>query len=380
MCFNGDEDGPDIWLTVENGRYVPAPPMVYVPGLRQIQDRLQRNANHAWAPPTPSSDIVRLPIDLAKFDSFPRHHTHMSTSSGASCSATNSTEVAPEHSTRISSSSVPSGQSSTLPMPAPNNQPAETSRLSEAPALKSSKELSRALPEAQALRHQEGGIGTNGGSHGSGHGPISCSTSATQYSPSTSSSSLRSILKKPSPSLSECAAAAERVTKISGKDGVGGKAEEPVAPRPRIRKSVSFADMAASSPLRPESETAAQATAVEEGAAIAKKFVEMGFASRGRGKASKGFGSGRESADVRYGNHNLKKVTKPGRGMGEYGYYCESPGDTTSAPCRWCEGKGRTGTGWGRRTSQSHHLRSTGGNGSNIDDEIPGKLPLSGDM
>ena len=36
------EDRETVYLTIENGRYVPAPPVVYVPGLKQIFDKLER--------------------------------------------------------------------------------------------------------------------------------------------------------------------------------------------------------------------------------------------------------------------------------------------------------------------------------------------------
>ena len=268
MCFNGDESGPDIWLTVENGRYVPAPPMVYVPGLRQAQHRLQRNENIAWAPPPPTSNIVRLPIGSANSTSYSRHPTHMSASLGTSCSASHSTEVRPEHSNRVSSSSLPSGRNSTLPMPTPNQKPAVTTRLPESPSEKSSNQLSRALAEAEVEQHQESLVGTNEGSRGAGHCTVSCSANDTPYSPPTSSSSLRSILKTPS-SMSK-STVPERVAKTSGRADHDDVVEEDTAPRPKMRKSVSFADVAESRPLRPKCKTTPQATAAEEGAAIAK--------------------------------------------------------------------------------------------------------------
>ena len=44
MCFKDDDDDP-VLLAKGNGRIVPAPPIVYIPGLRHIQDRLSSRAN-----------------------------------------------------------------------------------------------------------------------------------------------------------------------------------------------------------------------------------------------------------------------------------------------------------------------------------------------
>lgn len=374
MCFGGDESGPDIWLTVENGKYVPAPPMVYVPGLRQIQRRLRPKADHIWVPPPIGGNIVWSPMSSEIYTSFPRPSVRGPVSSGTSDPVTDLSRAPQEYSHQKPSLSTSAGHKATLTKTTSANKPAQASTTPEATQRKSTEQPAGAPPEAQPEQQQENVAATNEGADYPGDCDVSSLSSDTPLRPSISTTSLRSILKKPPPSTS-VDRALEKGARAAGKEGQEDEAGAKRVRGPKVTKSVSFVEGVAFPASARDRKTATHTTAAEEGAAIAKTFVQKGLPLHSQEKNSHGFGGGRDLRSRIWQSKPGKAATDPGRGRREYWKHRESAGSSTGAPCT--EFVGRSGAGYeqARRTSLAHYLHPNERDGSNIDDEIPRNWP-----
>ena len=278
MCFRGDDTEPDIWLTVENGKYVPAPPIVYMPGLRQIQDRLHRKASHRTPPPTSRNDVVRLPLSSMMPITNSRWLVPAPQAPATDSIPASSTKPPPDISTPELTLPTVIDQTARVAAPSLNKESAEAPKVPKRRSGGPSEEPPDAFQGNQREEQPVKPISASGGAHGSDDRAASDSSYATPSSPSNSSFSLRSILKKPSTSTME-----------NTESGAGAEIGRPTdeengqkAPRLKIKKVVSFAeDMAASAAASPpEGEIASQVTAAKEGAAIARKIVERERAQR----------------------------------------------------------------------------------------------------
>lgn len=278
MCFEGDQNGPDVWLTIENGRYVPAPPMVYIPGLRQIQDRLHHKTyQHIF--PTCGNSTVRLPMDLSTLFSNPRSFVRVPPSSVANQSAgttqpplqdthsasTSPTVPVPEADVAISESDVPS---------------VEATRSSEALQQKPPEQPKCALPKVYQEKQPVSTLPANEDD------PIPLDEvnplppNGILSSPFLSSaSSLRSILKRPSTVASDNINSQGPV-EASREKGRKDDMKQKQAQRPTTKKSVSFATDTAPPAASPNFYPAPETSAADEGAAIGRKLAERERESR----------------------------------------------------------------------------------------------------
>lgn len=374
MCFKGNESGPDIWLTIENGRYLPAPPMIYVPGLRQTQDRLHHKAHHTASLLTSGNNVVRLPPNAMMPTFSPRLPVPPPEPLATDPPPTNSTQPLPETATVTD-------QAANVTARIPKNESAPVPIVPEAPSQKPMEEPAEeppgALRDAEGEEQEHSSVSPDQSAPGPAESTATSSSNATPPSPSdSSSSSLHSILKKPSTSTLD-----ERESEAAA--GGGGKArqkDQKKARKPKIQKSVSFAeDTAAPAPAPPpKAKEAPPMTAAEEGAAIARKLVEWKATSQNGGKPSKDVGGGDGSADL---GHSIQDSKHKGdaaystRGVGKHENRTEGRSDRTGAPGRG--GVGTDGGGYKRagNARMAQYLLPADENDGYVDDEIPRRWP-----
>jgi hypothetical protein len=379
MCFSGNESDPDIWLTIENGRYVPAPPVVYVSGLRQVQDRIHRREAHRTRPHfTCADDFVRLPIYPTIPISFPRSSVPIPASPAMNPPATCSTQPLPQNPYPGSTPSTVTGESAAVFTPASNDKSAEGLHSAEASRDKPSEEPPEPLPKTQPEVQPEIAVSATEDAPDLADGTDSSMSNGTPPSPSDSLSSLRSILKKTSVSNLEDRELGVG-TDTAGKDGQKDETVQKGGKRPKGKKSVSFAEDTASSVPPPDGEPAVpQLVAIEEGAALAKKLVQRGNASQSVGQTPKRLGGGDGSADV--GSSTRQSI--PGDAAKHHGRRVEKRGkqkkslnETTKATGRARGSNDEAGQELGDRARLAQHLLNDGEHESYIDDEIPRKWP-----
>jgi hypothetical protein len=383
MCFKGDTSGPDIWLTIENGRYVPAPPMIYVPGLRQIQDRLHHKDHHTGSITTSVNNVARLPPNAIKPAYNPPSPMSMPLPdpSNTEPPPTISTQPPPETlaaepdssevtkaATDVATSTLANEPVATVMPEALCQEPVEVPVKApvKAPMKESVKEPASARRDAEA-DEPDNSILPNQWPPAPPDITASSPSSTTLSTPSDScSSSLHSILKKSSTStLEDTESEAEAV-------GVG-KARPKVEKKgrkPKIQKSVSFAqDTTAPAPAPPlKSKEAAPVSAADEGSAIAKKLVEWMASSQKGLNASKGFHSAHGGEVPRQSNHASKN-----KGNAAYSV-TDKLGVTARASGKgaWTNGAGSERVGKARMSQCVVPNKETD---SYVDDEIPGKWP-----
>jgi hypothetical protein len=374
MCFNGDDSGPDIWLTIENGKYVPAPPMVYMPGLRQIQDRLHRKAYHTTPNFTRGTDSVRLPVNLT-----------MSKSSSTNCPLMASAQPLPETPNPEAIVSSVADQNINPTMPAPDNALTDAAKLPETPPEEPPAASPEAQPKVQQEAQPEEANQANGSTRSSTDSASSSVSDITPPSPSaSSSSSLRSILKKPSTPTTE-ATESETGAESDGGNDENDEIKQRKVKRPKTKKSVSFTDEtapAAQSPL--SAAPSPPRSAAAEGAAIARQLVQREDAFKGAGRDTKRFGGRVGSADLGNGRgqsrqgidrtHKGREAQKNGNNpRGEK--HTRSTGGGMDVPKKE---QGRQLTNGGERAARARmtrYLFADDEDGSNVDDEIPGRWP-----
>jgi hypothetical protein len=380
MCFHGNESDPDIWLTIENGRYVPARPVVYVPGLRQIQDRIHCREAHRTRPQfTSADDFVRLPKNPTIPTSFPRSSVPIPALPAMNPPATYSTQALPQNPNPESTPSTVTGESAAVSTPASNDKSAEGLHSAEASREKPSEEPPEALPKPQPEVQPENAVSATGDAPDLAEDTDSSMSNGTPPSPSdSSSSSLRSILKKTSVSNLQDKEP-DVGTDAAGKAGQKNEMAQKGGERPKVKKSVSFAeDTVSSVPPANGEPVVPQATAAEEGAAIAKKLVQRENASQSIGQVPKRLGGANGSADVgSIARQSIPDDTAKqlGRKREKRGKQKRSLNETTKATGRAHVNNDEAGQELGDRARLAQHLLNHSEHGSYIDDEIPRKWP-----
>jgi hypothetical protein len=295
MCFGHiDDDGPDVWLTIENGRYVPAPPMIYMPGLRQMHDRLPYKAHHTKPSNTSGDDPVRPPMNTMKPILNPQPPAPIPPSPATDSSPIPLTQPLPENLNPNPTSNLATVvvRDTEPAAPKANNESAEAPSHAELPHEEPPEIPSEALSEDVEVKLPETLVpaaSDAGNSHDSGTPSISANTPP---SPSNSSSSLRSILKN------------TEASKVKNKNSEGNgepagrskrkdeKKKREKETRPTTKKSVSFVDDTAEPCPPQEIKTLSQGSAAKEGAAIAKRLVEREKALQNGKKVLISFGGG----------------------------------------------------------------------------------------
>ncbi len=381
MCFRGDEGGPDIWLTVENGRYVPAPPMVYVPGLRQIQDRLHHKARSIRPPLTSGNDKVRAYMSPTMTNTCPCGSIGNPTASAVKSSATSPTQPltgdSNPRSASLTASSTASGQDTNATTPTSGSKEStEAPKSPEAPSQERSEEAPGASQEVRQEEQSKQAVSLNGDAPDSlGISGSSISNNPTSSPFTSPSSSLRSILKKPLTSASEGTVSDGDAAAVA-RDNQKYETEQKKARRPKIKKYVAFAEDLAPPASPQEAKAESQMTAAEEGAAIARKLVERESALQSGG--SKRVGRGDGSADLGYSICRSKHgddLVHPGGRMGKHGKQTERLGDRTKASGRGSVWKDGAAHERAARAKLARYLLSDDETDSNVDDDIPWKWP-----
>ncbi len=365
MCFTCDDSKSDIWLNIEDGRYVPAPPMIYVPGLRQIHDRSYHHQAHSKGSSVPSSqDVVRLPLSLKMPASVPLSSISAAAQPHSTKSAPpTSTQPTPEQSTsEPTAPAIIDGAATEAKTTADNT-------LSQSPEVCSGSGPSEDRPEASQKRSHEDQVQEQPpiSFPADGHAPGSADSAAlslsnnTSLRPSSSSSSLHSILKKPSISTSEDTGS-ESANRHDGR---------------KHKKSVSFAeDTSVPTAKSPEASGSrpTTVTAVEECPTIARKLAERKSKSQGSGKASKDLGGGNGGADLRRSSSSSKHgqgLMSSASGMKKILKHTIAPSGGTAASAGECEGKHGVGGQQAGGDPLAQNLSSDEHDESCIDDEIP---------
>jgi hypothetical protein len=398
MCFKGDTSGPDIWLTTENGRYVPAPPMVFVPGLRPLQERLYHKEHRTGSLLTSDNNVARLPSNAIKpaFSPplpipMPLPEPWATDSPPASLTQSPAQTLIPEpapseltvevadvaaailekESAAAAAAVAPEvlcPEPAEKPMKAPVKEPREDEvkePTSTSRNIESDEESDNlVLPSQQSPAPPESTAS-------------SPSRTAASDSSDSCSSSLHSILKKTSTST-------QKKTESETEVGSGGKAhpkDGKRARKPKIQKSVSFAqDMAAPIPAPappPKTKEARPISAADEGSAIAKKLVEW-MASSQRGiYPIKDFQGARENVDLRRSSHHYKgkgNAANPAAGIGKREKVTKKFSARTEAPSRVVrtDGAGSERVG---KASMTQRMIPNHVFGSYVDDEIPSRWP-----
>jgi hypothetical protein len=397
MCFKRDTSGPDIWLTIESGRYVPAPPMVFVPGLRPLQERLYHKEHRTGSHLTSDNNVARLPSNAIKPAFSPplpipmplpepwaTDHTPTSltqpptqTLTPEPASSELTAEVADVAAAILENESAAAAavapevlcpEPTEKPMIAPVKGPRED----EVKELTSTRRNTKSDEESDSwvLPSQQSPAPPESTAP-------SPSRTAASDSSNSCSSSLHSILKKTSTSTLE-------KTKSETEAGSGGKAhskDEKRARKPKIQKSVSFAqDMAAPIPAPappPKTKEARPISAADEGSAIAKKLVEWMASSQRGGYPIKDFQGARENVDLRRSSHHYKSkdnAANRAAGIGKREKVTKKFNTTTGAPSRVVrtDGAGSEQVGKARMTQRMIPNYEFG---SYVDDEIPSRWP-----
>jgi hypothetical protein len=262
---------------------------------------------------------------------------------------------------------------------ASNGKSAEALNSTEALRETPSKEPPEALPKPQPKVLPENAVSATGDAPDLADGTDSSVSNGTPPSPSESlSSSLRSILKKTSVSNLEDKEP-DVGTDAAGNDGQKDETAQKGGKRPKVKKSVSFAEDTVSSVPPPDGEPVVpQLIATEEGAPLAKKLVQRGNASQSVGQIPKRLGGGDGSADV--GSSTRQSIPgdaakQHGRRVEKRGKQKKSANETTKATGRARGSNDEAGQELGDRAGLVQHLLNDGEHESYIDDEIPSKWP-----
>ncbi|ERF74833.1 hypothetical protein EPUS_03217 [Endocarpon pusillum Z07020] len=378
MCFGCDDDESDIWLSIENGTYVPAPPMIYMPGLRQIHDRIHHQAGSKKSSYLPSShDVVRLPVTLNEPPSVPLSLIPAPQPQSTESTPSTSTQPTPEQLTPESTTPTVTDDLDQVSASTADNT------LPESPEVRSGSSPRQKRPEAsvqtsyenQGQEQPHSPLPVDAGAPASVNSAASSSSNDTPLSPSNSSSSLHSILKKPSNSTSEGIE-----SETSNQLGKGKHKNEKRAPRLKVKKSVSFAeDTTVPTPELPhETQKSCLMTAAEEGAIIARKLAEKKSASHGRGKVSEDSGGGDGSADLRRNSRVSRHehgLMSSAPGMKKILRQTMAPNGGTGALRGECEGRKGADRQQAGRVGLARSLFPGKHDESCIDDEIPRRWP-----
>lgn len=278
MCFTDDGNGPDIWLSIENGRCVPAPPLIHIPGQRQMQKRLEHKARRDQVLLSHASEGVKTstaskrpsisyPYAIPASLITPVNNQQSATKQSSMPTPTQTSDVpvlTGQHlhiTTLISDSG--SAQGPRLPEPIPGKPAAQPA----APpiALSSEEQPTKQLGTAMCAK--------GAASDAAGLTKSFVSNNVPSSSPASTASSLRSILKKP-PSLRPEDSVSNVGAPASTRDAPKHRQEKSEPVKSKKGKSVSFLGKAGL--LEPGSVdgTLNQLGAAEQGAAIAKQLVE----------------------------------------------------------------------------------------------------------
>ena len=377
MCFSCDDNESDIWLSVENGTYVPAPPMIYMPGLRQIHDRIHHQADSKRSFLPSSHDVVRLPVTLKMPASVPLPSIPAPEPQSTESAPSTSAQPTPEQSTPEPTTATVTNEPDQVAASIADNTPTESSEV------RSGSRRSQKRPEASEERpcenqgpeqpHSPLPVDTD--APGSANSTPSSSSNDTTLSPSNSSSSLHSILKKPSNSTSE-----DVESETSNQLGKGKHKNEKKAPQLKVKKSVAFAEDTTVPIPKPshEAQKSSLMTAAEGGASIARKLAERKSASQGGRKISKDFGGGDGSADPRGNSHASRHevgLVSSAPGMKKILKQTIDPNGATEPLGGECEGKKGAGRQRAGRVELPRTLFPDQSDVSCIDDEIPRRWP-----
>lgn len=378
MCFSCDDNESDIWVSIENGKYVPAPPMIYTPGLRQIHDRIHHHQAGSKKSYLPSShDVVRLPVTLNMPASIPLSPIPAPRPQSTESTPSTSTQPTPEQSTPESTTPTVTNDPDQVAASTANNTPPESPEVpsGSSPSQKQPEASDETSCENQGQEQPHSPQGVDAGAPGSVNSAASSSSNATPPSPSSSSSSLHSILKKPSTSTSEGIE-----SETSNQLGKGKHKNEKRAPRLKVKKSVSFAeDTTVPTPKPPhEAQKSCLMTEAEEGAIIARKLAEKGSVSHSGGKVSKDAGGGDGSADLRRNSHVSRHehgLMSSAPGMKKILRQTIAPNGGTGALSGECEGRKGADKQQAGRVGLARSLFPDEHDESCIDDEIPRRWP-----
>jgi hypothetical protein len=270
MCFRDTtDDERNVWLTVRDGRVVAAPPVVYVPGLRRIQEKLHDKARRAGIQSTDAKETIRVPAGVISMGSPPYSYGHA-----------NGSLFPPMEPIAVNRPRSPTDgpvQRSSLLAGSPGKQADAAERACQDMGLNLQQEnYPGNLPLAQDALTQGPRDSRSAESNISSASPSASSAS------SASSGPLRSILKRP---LSSPLENANSFRDSFGDSLSSQPAKEecsPISEQPQSRnsrKSVSFA-IETGSPPEPD------ITAAEKGASIAKELVRGQCASERKRSAS----------------------------------------------------------------------------------------------
>jgi hypothetical protein len=316
MCFRGDTSGPDVWLKIENGRYVPAPPMVFVPGLQRIQDRLYHKEHPTGTRPTSDNNVARLPssaipplpvpvplpnpaVTVPHTASLTQPITKTSTPNPDS--STLNEEVVDVAASTLDHYSAAAAVVPEVSCPKPAEKAAKA--LVNEPVESHGKEPANVHGNAESDEESDPSVIPSQSSPASPESTASLISSATPPCQSDScSSSLHSILKKSSTSTLE---------KTKSETGAGSRGkvllkDEEMACKPKIRKSVSFAQdmvMPIPAPALPLRTKGRPISAADEGSAIAKRLVEWMASSQKGTNINKHLHRTRDTPDLGWIDH-----------------------------------------------------------------------------
>lgn len=299
MCFSSDERDPDIWLVVENGRYVPAPPLVYVPGLRQIQDRLHRKGYEGRSQLPCESGLVPLPISSTTQSLLPTISACAPASPDSDSPPTCTMPVALEESITTLTAPPTTGEHVTLVAAEEEGMSSVAYGSSEAPHQEAAEEPPNTSAEAQEAVQSENANPPDTDITSLGD----CTDSTISNDPplsSSTSSSLRSILKKKSSAESN-ATDPEEGAEADKRDDENVDNGPEKSQHKKNKKTVSFSEDVATVLPSSNGRAATQTTAAKAGAAIAKKLVEMNSPSRSLRKPKSNLGGGQGSVDSGHG-------------------------------------------------------------------------------
>lgn len=372
MCFRSDGSGPDIWLTVEDGRYVPAPPIVYVSGLRQIQDRLHHRAYGARYQLSFGGGIVRLPISSTVGISVPTTIPDTTASPPEEPPAMLSTSVPPEIPTTTSTSPPATDPQASLSMAKDDELSSVAPESPKVPSEHKVGESPQPSPRPEPEIRPRNVNPPKAEMTGSGDCADSATSSNPSLSLSTATSSLHSILKKPSRSKANGTEPKDD-SEIGKSDNEKTKEWQESSGNKKNRKTVSFAGDAAPLVSASKGRAGLQATAAKEGAAIGKKLAGKDSASQGLEKPQSSLGGGdgivdqahglrssRHSTDLAFSSTLRRPSVKQVKGSATPSSFSRAHNGNGGANCESTE-----------RAGEAASMLFE--DGSNIDDEIPSK-------